>query len=85
MCNYYEALIILVLIDIFSGIVYRYLDNRKPSTLTTWEFYSYMYDNKEEIKNILQEENREIRNELFNNYLKTRDLIRNTNERDNKK
>ena len=72
-----EFLIIstLVTADILMGVLYRYWDSMKPTPLTFLEFFNFMYDHREDVIKILEEQNEEIRKNLINNYLNTRDLI----------
>lgn len=70
-----------ILIDLYDK---WFNDKEKP--LSTNEFLFYMYDKQEEIKKILEEQNKDLRMQMFNNYLKTRDLINiKNNEKENKK
>lgn len=77
------ALSTLVAVDIILGLLYRYWDSMKPKPLTFLEFFNFMYDQKEDLIKILENENKETRKELFNNYLNTRDLINKNNEKRN--
>jgi len=69
-----EFLIIstLLCVDIAVGI-YAILFATKP--LTFIEFFNFMYDEKQEIIKILEEENEETRKKAFNNYLELKDQI----------
>lgn len=62
----------LLCIDILVG-VYALLFTPKP--LTFIEFFNFMYDEKQEIIKILEEENEETRKKAFNNYLELKDQI----------
>lgn len=77
------GLSLLVGADIILGLTYRYLDSIKPKPLTFLEFFNFMYDQKQDIIKILEEENVETRKHNFNNYLNTRDLINKINEKRN--
>lgn len=77
------GLSLLVGADIILGLIYRYLDSIKPKPLTFLEFFNFMYDQKQDIIKILEEENVETRKHNFNNYLNTRDLINKINEKRN--
>lgn len=70
-----EFLIIstLLCVDIAVGI-YAILFATKP--LTFIEFFNFMYDEKQEIIKILEEENEETRKKAFNNYLELKDEVR---------
>ncbi len=63
----------LLCVDIFVG-VYAIVFATKP--LTFLEFFNFMYDEKQEIIKILEEENEETRKKAFNNYLELKDELK---------
>jgi len=63
----------LLCVDIAVG-VYAILFATKP--LTFLEFFDFMYDEKQEIIKILEEENEETRKKQFNNYLELKDELK---------
>lgn len=75
------GLSLLVGLDIILGILYRYWDSNKPKPLTFLEFFNFSYDRQQEIIKLIKSENKDIDETIFNNYLKTRDLI---NKKDGK-
>lgn len=69
------ALSLLVGIDIILGLIRDYIAYTKPQPLTFLQFFNFMYDYKEDLIKILEEENEETRKQMFENYLKTKDLL----------
>jgi len=79
-----EFLIIstLLCLDIGLGVIYRFWDGMKPKPLTFLELFNFMYDQKEDIIKILEDNNREQSKQAFNNYINLKDEIRKKNEKD---
>lgn len=78
----FAAIITLLTIDVLLNILYRIWDSQKPKPMTFLEFYNFMYDERQEIIKILEEQNEETRKAMFNNYLNTIDRL---NRKDNEK
>jgi hypothetical protein len=70
-----EFIVISTLLCVDIGVgVYAILFATKP--LTFLEFFDFMYDEKQEIIKILEEENEETRKKAFNNYLELKDELK---------
>lgn len=61
-----------------------YKELTRPKPMTFVEMFMYVEDVKEDLKNIILEENKDTRAEMFEQYLKTSDKIKRiNNEREN--
>ncbi len=70
-----EIIIFLLVLDILLGFLYRILDVMKPKPMTFLEFFNFMYDENQEIKELLKEQNEQTLKAMFENYLRTKDDI----------
>lgn len=76
---------ILVSIDIVLSIVFKYLDGDKKTPLSSIEFHFFMTDLQERLKDIINEDSKERRKELFESELRTYDRIRRIEDKNDKR
>lgn len=70
------AIITLLTIDILLQVIGRVWDSMQPKPLTFLELFNFMYDQKEDLVNILKDENDKAMRAELENYLKIQDAIK---------